>query len=110
MNPFEQISLEIEVCKMNVRSGFRLHPRVLSLRRLFFIEFKIKSARKFVVEPPMTVDLSFCSAAFLDVSPDPDCLTSFLVLRPRKSSPRCFLGNCLRACDDPLQADIRADG
>ena len=33
---FEQISLEIEVCKMNVRSGVRLHPLMLSLGRSLF--------------------------------------------------------------------------
>ena len=35
-DPFEQISLEIEVCKMNGQSGFRLHQRMLCLRRFFF--------------------------------------------------------------------------
>ena len=49
-------------------------------RRLFFIKKMIMSARKLVVEPPMTVDVSFCSAAFLDVSHDSHCLTSFLVI------------------------------
>ena len=34
------------------------------------IEFIIKSARKLVVEPPMTVGLRFCFAAFHDVSCD----------------------------------------
>ena len=53
-------------------------------RGVFFFYSKkkniIKSARKLVVEPPMTVDVSFCSAAFLDVSHDSHCLTSFLVI------------------------------
>ena len=37
------------------------------------------------MEPPMTMYMSFGSAAFLDVSHDSDCLTSFLVRRLKKS-------------------------
>ena len=64
--------LEIEVCKSNVRSGFRLHSRI-SRSEASFILFFNKSARKLVVEPPMTVDLSLFVVA---VTLAPCCLTS----------------------------------
>ena len=52
----------------NVRSGFRLHPRFADPEASVVMEFMIKSARKLVVAPPMTVGLSSCSAAIRDVS------------------------------------------
>ena len=42
----------------NLRSRFRLHPRITDSDASVLIEFMIKSARKLVVEPPMTVDLT----------------------------------------------------
>ena len=55
-------SLEIEVCKRNVRSGTRPHSRIsrseASFLFEFFLLFFVKAAKKLVVEPPMTVDLS----------------------------------------------------
>ena len=54
----------------NVRSGFRLHARIAKSEvSTFQIEFAIKSAMKLGGEPPMTVDLRFCSA-LNDVSYD----------------------------------------
>ena len=57
-------SLEIEVCKRNVRSGSRPHSRISRSEAsflLYFILFFIKAAKKLVVEPPMTVHLSLIS-------------------------------------------------
>ena len=47
----------------NVRSRFRLHPRFADPEVSHLIESVIKSARKLVVEPPMTVDLNSCAAS-----------------------------------------------
>ena len=50
--------------RMNMRSKFRLHPHIAkSVGSIFLFEFTIKSAMKLVVEPAVTVDLSFCSDA-----------------------------------------------
>ena len=62
--------LEIEVCKRKVRSGFRLHSRI-SLSEASFLIFFIKPARKFVVEPPITVGLSLISASVTDADTCP---------------------------------------
>ena len=62
---FGQISGEIEVCKGMCEADSDCTYASLNLRRQFFsIEFTIKSARKLVFELRLTVDLSFCSAAF----------------------------------------------
>ena len=53
--------VEIEVCRRNVRSSSRLHSRISRSEASF--AFFITSARKLVVEPPMTVDLSLIVAA-----------------------------------------------
>ena len=47
---------------------FRPLPRIAESEASLLIEFMIKSARRLVVEPPMTVGLRFCSAAFHDDS------------------------------------------
>ena len=52
------ISLEIKPCTRNVRSRFRLHPRIAESEVSVLFEFTINSAKKLVVEPPVTVDLS----------------------------------------------------
>ena len=39
------LSLEFEVCNMNVRSRFRLHPRVAKSKASMLIKFTIDSAR-----------------------------------------------------------------
>ena len=38
-------SLELEVCERNVRSGFRLHPRIAKSEASILIELTIDSAR-----------------------------------------------------------------
>ena len=48
----------------NVRSRFRLHPRIAESEASFLFEF----TRKLLVKPPVTVSLSFCPAAFHDDS------------------------------------------
>ena len=45
-----------------------LHPRIFKSEASILIEVTINSAKKLVVEPPVTVDLSFCLAALHDVS------------------------------------------
>ena len=56
----------------NVRSEFRLHPRIAtSEASIFFqVESAIMSAMKLVVEPPATVGVGLCSATIRDVSQD----------------------------------------
>ena len=45
--------------------AFRLHSRIADLDASVLIEFLTKSARKLVVQPPMTVGLWFCFAPFM---------------------------------------------
>ena len=54
---FARISLEVELCKRNVRSRSRLHPRIAESEASVLCDFATKSAKKLVVEPPVTVDL-----------------------------------------------------
>ena len=56
--------------KRNVRSGFRLHPRIAKSEASILFELSTKSTRELVVEPPMTVGLSFCAVAVYDVPCD----------------------------------------
>ena len=60
--------LGVQGVQRNVRCGFRLHPRIAKSEASILIEFTIHSAKKLVVEPPVTVGLSFCLAALHDVS------------------------------------------
>ena len=60
-----ELSLEIEVCKGMCEA---YSDRTHTSRGVIVIEFTIKSTKKLLVKPPVTVDLSSCSAAFHDVS------------------------------------------
>ena len=53
--------------RRNVRSRFRLHPRIAISETSILFEFTVKSTRKFAVEPPVNVGLDFCYAAIHDV-------------------------------------------
>ena len=58
--------LENEVYIKNVSKRFTLRSRIVLSEASVLIEFMIKSARKLLVKPPVTVGLSFCSAALHD--------------------------------------------
>ena len=62
--------MEIEVCERNLRSGFRLHARIAKSEASVLFKLMTKSARKLVVEPPVTVGLGFCTATIHDISYD----------------------------------------
>ena len=51
-------SLDVEVCKRNVRSGSGPHSRIPRSEASFLFLFIIKAAKKLAVEQSMTVDLS----------------------------------------------------
>ena len=61
--------LDIEVCERNVRSGFRVHSKIAKSEASVLIDL-IKSVRKLVVEPPVTVGLGLCSIAIHDIPYD----------------------------------------
>ena len=86
---FSRTSLEFEVCRRNVRSGFRLHPLIFKSEALILIEFTINSAKKLVFEPPVTVDLSFCMLPFMT------SFTSLFFLR-RSSLGETVVGHLTR--------------
>ena len=66
----------------NVRSRFRPHRRIAGAEASILIEFTVNQQFPGGLEPPITVGLSFCSAAFHD-----DSLFTAMKLTALKSWP-----------------------